>query len=211
MSCTPSFIYAVVTRIRAISRCGHGVTAKFRRTQIVSPVAALSIAPMGVTTSCELSSFSDSSSAAGCSNSSCCSQESRPVSLLERLHAPTVSELSRKRKIHANPPPVGKKRSTQTVRKFDPQSVRPLQRVNELLVESSGKLFCRVCRENVAVKRSVVQNHIKFKKPRRAKKGLRKRSPGKGTLQKHSELMMLRHIERVRHCLKNTMSIELKL
>ena len=30
--------------------CGHGVTAKFRRTQIVSLVAALSIAPMGVTT-----------------------------------------------------------------------------------------------------------------------------------------------------------------
>ena len=44
----------------------------------------------------ELSSFSDSSSAAGCSNSSSCS-ESRPVvSLLERLHVPTVSELSRK-------------------------------------------------------------------------------------------------------------------
>ena len=44
------FIYAVVTRTQAILRCGHGVTAKFRRTQIVSPVAALSIAPMGVTT-----------------------------------------------------------------------------------------------------------------------------------------------------------------
>ena len=44
------FIYAVVTRTRAILRCGHGVTAKFRRTQIVSPVAALSITPMGVTT-----------------------------------------------------------------------------------------------------------------------------------------------------------------
>ena len=44
------FIYAVVTRTRSILRCGHGVTAKFRRTQIVSLVAALSIAPMGVTT-----------------------------------------------------------------------------------------------------------------------------------------------------------------
>ena len=44
--------YAVVTRTRAILRCGHGVTAKFRRTQIVSPVTALSIAPMGVTTPC---------------------------------------------------------------------------------------------------------------------------------------------------------------
>ena len=44
------FIYAVVTRTRAILKCGHGVTAKFRRSQIVSPVAALSIVPMGVTT-----------------------------------------------------------------------------------------------------------------------------------------------------------------
>ena len=46
------FIYTVVTRTRAILRCGHGVTAKFRRSQIVSPVAALSIVPMGVTTPC---------------------------------------------------------------------------------------------------------------------------------------------------------------
>ena len=44
------FIYAVVTKTRTILRCGHGVTANFRRTQIVSLVAALSIAPMGVTT-----------------------------------------------------------------------------------------------------------------------------------------------------------------
>ena len=34
------FIHAMVTRTHAILRCGHGVTAKFRRTQIVSPVAA---------------------------------------------------------------------------------------------------------------------------------------------------------------------------
>ena len=47
----------------------------------------------------ELSSFSDSPSAAGCSNSSTsssCSESHPVVSLLERLHAPTVSELSRK-------------------------------------------------------------------------------------------------------------------
>ena len=54
------FIYAVVTRTRAILRCGHGVTAKFRWTQIVSPVAALSIAPMGVTTPCGITYFSSS-------------------------------------------------------------------------------------------------------------------------------------------------------
>ena len=95
------------------------------------------------------------------------------------MHAPTVSELSRKRKIHANPPPVGKKRSTQTFRKFDPQSVWPLQRANdfpgEQLVESAGKLFCRACRENVAVKRSVVQNRIKSKKHEESKERLKKK------------------------------------
>ena len=130
-----------------------------------------------------MSSSSEGPSAAGCSSSSSCS-ESRPrrpvVSLLERLRAPTVSELSRKRRIDANPPPpAGKKRSTQTVRKFDPQSVRPSQRANEFpgeqLVESAGKLFCRACRENVAVKRSVVQNHIKSKKHEESKGKLKKK------------------------------------
>ena len=133
----------------------------------------------GPDTISELSSFSDSPSAAGCSNSSSCSESHPVVSLLERLHAPTVSELSRKRKINTNPPPVGKKRSTQTVRKFNPQSVRPLQRANEFpgeqLVESAGKLFCRACRENVAVKRSFVQNHIKSKKHEESKERLEKK------------------------------------
>ena len=40
------------------------------------------------------------------------------MSLLERLRAPSASELGRKRKIDANPPPPkGKKHSTQNVRK----------------------------------------------------------------------------------------------
>ena len=59
-----------------------------------------------------------------CSSSTTSSEcESRPiVSLLERLCAPSTSELARKRKIDANPPPPkGKKRSTQNVRKFDPK------------------------------------------------------------------------------------------
>lgn len=55
------------------------------------------------------------------------------------------------------------------------------------------------------VRPCVVQNHIKSKKQEESKERLKKRSPGKGTLQKQSKLMMLRHIERVRNCLKNTM------
>ena len=46
LSCT------VVTGSPAILRCGHEVTAEFRWTQIVSPVSAVSTAPMGVTTPC---------------------------------------------------------------------------------------------------------------------------------------------------------------
>ena len=151
----------------------------------------------------ELSSFSDSSSAAGCSNSSSCSESCHVVSLLERLHAPTVSELRRKRKIHANPPPVGKKRSTQVVRKFDPQSVRPLQRVNkflgEQLVESAGKLFCRSFRENVAVKQSVVQNYIKSKKHEENKERLKKKESRERDI---AEALQAHDAERVRHCLR---------
>ena len=90
------------------------------------------------------------------------------VSFLKRLRAPQPSELSRKRKVHANPPPVGKKRSKQTSRKFDPTSITPSKRVSEYpgehLVESNRKLFCKACRETLAVKSSVVRNHVKSKK-----------------------------------------------
>ena len=58
------------------------------------------------------------------------------MSLLERLCAPSASELGRKRKIDANPaPPKGNKYLTQNWRKFDPKSVRPSQCVKEFPVE----------------------------------------------------------------------------
>ena len=163
----------------------------------------------------EVSSFSGSPSATGCSNSSSCSKSHPVISFLERLHAPTVSELSRKRKIDANPPPVGKKCSTQMLRKFDPQSVRPLQWANEFpgeqLVESAGKLFCRACRENVAVKQSVVQNHIKSKKYEESKERLKKKESRERDIAEALRAHDAETHRKVRHCLKNTMSIELKL
>ena len=73
---------------------------------------------------------SGASSAMAGSSSSCSSD--RGTSLLDHLRAPALSELSRKRKIHANSaPPFGKKCSTSQVRKFDPQNVKPSQRVSE--------------------------------------------------------------------------------
>ena len=53
----------------------------------------------------------------------CSSSEGESHSLVSKLRAPTASELGRKCKIDANPPPKGKKRSTQNVRKFHPKTV----------------------------------------------------------------------------------------
>ena len=61
------------------------------------------------------------------------SRRTATVSLLDRLRAPALSELSRKRKVHANPP-TGKKRSlAQTAGKFDPHSVN-----NKNNIENNG-------------------------------------------------------------------------
>ena len=52
--------------------------------------------------------------------------EPTATSLLYKLRPPRASDLSRKRKVHSNPPPpAGKKRSSGTSRKFDPVSVSP--------------------------------------------------------------------------------------
>ena len=85
----------------------------------------------------------------------------------DQLRAPKLSELSRKRKIHSNPaPPTGKKRSVTQQKKA--LSVKPSQRVCEFsgehLCVSAGNLFCKACRETVAIKRSVVQGHLKSRK-----------------------------------------------
>ena len=121
---------------------------------------------------------SGASSATAGSSSSCSSDSG--TSLLDRLRAPALSELSRKRKIYANSAsPVGKKRSTSQVRKFDPQNVKPSQRMSEFpgehLCVSAERLFCKACRETLAVKRSVVQCHLKSKKNESSKEQLKKR------------------------------------
>lgn len=68
------------------------------------------------------------------------------ASLLARLHAPSASDLSRKRVIHASKLPMGKKRSVYCS-KHDPKGVSPSQRVKEFpdenLTVSAGKLFSR--------------------------------------------------------------------
>ena len=73
--------------------------------------------------------------------------EIRP-SLLDTLRSPRPSDLARKRKIHTNPPPVGKKRSqagTSAGRKHNPKTVTLSRRASEFpdehLTASGGKLF----------------------------------------------------------------------
>lgn len=108
------------------------------------------------------------------------SSTSTSLSLLERLRAPRPSDLGRKRSIHVNKPPIGKKRSlcggAGAAGKHDPKSMSPSQRVNkfpgENLTVSAGKLFCRACRECLALKRSVVANHIKCTKHTNSKRRL---------------------------------------
>ncbi len=100
---------------------------------------------------------------------------SAAVTVMDRLQAPPPSELSRKRKIHTNPPPKGKRRSSS--RGYcDPKSVNPTQRVREFpdeeLTISAINLFCKACRECVGLKRSIVLNHVKSVKHAESKKRL---------------------------------------
>ena len=92
---------------------------------------------------------------------------SHVVSLLDRLKAPTPSDLARKRKIACNPPPKGKKRSCGRGAN-NPKSVTPIQRVkehpDECLTVSNKQLFCRACREELSLISSVVHNHVKSAK-----------------------------------------------
>ena len=80
-------------------------------------------------------------------------------SLLDRLKAPTQSDLARKRKIERP-----KKRKSSVSNQTDPKSVSPAQRVkdfpNECLDVREGKLFCVACREVLSLKKSTVKNHI---------------------------------------------------
>ena len=90
-------------------------------------------------------------------------------SLLSCLCAPTPSELAQKRKVRANPPK-GIKRGKGYV-STDPKSVSPEDRVkaypSENLTVSIKNLFCTACREEVALKKSVIESHVSSQKHKR--------------------------------------------
>jgi len=98
-------------------------------------------------------------------------------SLLSVLKAPTASNLSRKRVQAANPPS-GKRRSRGTSTN-DPKGIDPGRRIkeypNEQFSVSNKKLFCKACREELSLKKSSVENHIKSSKHVKGKQRLSKK------------------------------------
>ena len=131
--------------------------------------------------SSETTSATCSVSTAGYSGEeSSVSEDSSSVqSLLDKLCSPVPSELARKRKVLTNPPPVGQKRSRGGSSAATLKSVSPQDRVREFsddsLCVSAGKLFCRACREELSVKKSVVKNHLESTKHRVSKSRLKER------------------------------------
>ena len=91
------------------------------------------------------------------------SSESNPKSLLEILRVPKRSELARKRSVARNLPH-DVRRVKAPKHSHDPRSVQAKQRVkefpNECLTVSAKKLFCTACREEIALKRSIISSHV---------------------------------------------------
>ena len=123
------------------------------------------------------------------------------TSLLSRLKAPQPSYLARKRKITTNPP-LGKKRGRGSAAN-DPKSVSPIERVKSYLNESfsvsNKKLFCLGCREELSVKKSTIELHIKSLKHVKGKERLeateKRQLDIAQSLKKYDS-----HVEKVKHC-----------
>ena len=92
-------------------------------------------------------------------------------SLLQRLRSPIPSALSRKRSMKTNPPTGSKRGKGRCV--ADPKSVSVSDRVKaypgENFISSNNKLFCPACREEIALKKSVIELHIASQKHKRSK------------------------------------------
>ena len=105
-------------------------------------------------------------------------------SALDRLRPPSVSELSRKRKVQTNTG--SKRRGTYKPpsQRRAPKTVTPSSRVRQFPKESlsvkTGKLFCDICRHEVSLVKSVLTKHISSskhvdgKEEKRKKEGNRK-------------------------------------
>lgn len=94
------------------------------------------------------------------------------LSLLSRLKSPQPSDLARKRKVKCNPPKGTKKGKGSAA--SSPKNVSPLDRVKaypseHFTVSYNKKLFCSACREEISLKKSVIECHIGSQKHKKGK------------------------------------------
>ena len=127
--------------------------------------ASESLGNSSVSLSCESSSDATSSSV---------------VNVLERLKAPRLSELGRKRTVRDNPPPIGKRTCHgHRASSSEPKGVSLAQRIkenpNEALVISNRLLFCSTCHEELSLKSSSIKSHVQSAKHQSKKKRLESR------------------------------------
>ena len=101
---------------------------------------------------------------------------------MDKLKSPARSDLCRKRKVQTlNKPTATKKRhQAGASNSTDPKGVAAQSRVKdfpgEYLVVKKDKLFCEACREELALKKSTISNHIgSGEKHKKAKEALEKK------------------------------------
>ena len=89
-------------------------------------------------------------------------------SVFDALKAPALSDLTRKRSVHCNPPPKGKRRA-RGEGSSEPKSITVSQRVKEfpeecLEVTGAGKskLFCKACRKELSLKKNIIVSHMYY-------------------------------------------------
>ena len=82
--------------------------------------------------------------------------------VFDALKIPALSDLTRKRSVHCNPPPKGKRRA-HGEGSSEPKSTTASKRVKEFpkeCLEETGagksKLFCKACREELSLKKNTI-------------------------------------------------------
>ena len=97
------------------------------------------------------------------------------ISLLDRLRSPIPVDLAKMRQLKQNPPPKGVKRG-KGKEKGDPKNILANERVktcpDEGFIVRNSKLFCRACKEVLALKKNSIEYHIKSQKHISGKKKL---------------------------------------
>ena len=96
------------------------------------------------------------------------------------LKSPTASDLARKRKVQCNLPKHGKSFHPPKS-KSNPKNVTASARLTEFpgenftVSKSNGQLFCNACREEIALKKTIIETHVKTSKHASGKECLEKK------------------------------------